>query len=337
MLVLWSCFNYFDYGSIHILGRPSRSFSLKNLLSKGLAWLVGLGSVLPYSPFLFGNIWRAKKKLHLLVQIVLILVILSAVLIFWGVYIGKLDDSITFKCLLSLFLGNGIAVILLLLNEFKRNFGELLEGADHSILILYLWLFSGALFIIFFSPFIATRHILLVIVPITLLLGRFIKTHRSVFWSAMALLLSIFLTLGLGISDWLWADYYREKAALIRSELPSKADIYFTGHYGWQWYAKQNGMQQLEALNPQIRAGAYLVYPEGIFQQRLDIISSNLRLEVVKEYAESPSTLTFFKTDRGRFYRSSVKKLPWLINWHPFDKIVVYQVQTIEGRGQLNE
>jgi hypothetical protein len=96
-------------------------------------------------------------------------------------------------------------------------------------------------------------------------------------------------------------------------------------------------MQQLEALNPQIRAGAYLVYPEGIFQQRLDIISSNLRLEVVKEYAESPSTLTFFKTDRGRFYRSSVKKLPWLINWHPFDKIVVYQVQTIEGRGQLNE
>ena len=335
MLILWSCFNYLDYGSIHILGRPSPPFSLKSLLDMGLAWLVGLGSILPYSPFFFGNLWHTKKKLHLFIQIALILILLSSALIFFGAYIGKLDDSIISKYLLSLFLGNGIAVALLLLNEFKRNFGEFFVEANHSILILYLWIFSGALFIIFFSPFIATRHILLVIVPITLLLAHFIVTHVSVYWSATALLLSIFLTLALGISDRTWANYYREKAALIKSELPNKANVYFTGHYGWQWYAKQNGMKQLEALNPQIQAGDYLVHADYTIRQRLDKIPPNLHLEVVKEYTDPPNALTFFKT--ARLYRNSFKKLPWTINWHPFDKIVVYQVRTIDGWLQLDE
>lgn len=332
MLIFWSYFNYLDYGSIHILERPSQPFSLKHLLDMGLAWLVGLGSILAYSPLFFGNLWRTRKKLHRLVQIALILITLSSVLIFSGVYIGKLDDSITFKYLLSLFLGNGIAVSLLLLYELKKNLGGLLVEANHSILILYLWLFSGALFIILFSPFMATRHILLVIVPITLLLAHFIEIHRSFFWSSTAFFLSIVLTLSLGISDLIWANYYKEKAALIKSELPSKANIYFTGHWGWQWYAKQNGMRQLEALYPQIQSGDYLVYPKGIHQQRLDKIPSNLHLKVLKEYTESPSILTFFKTDRARFYSSGFKKLPWVINWYPFDKIIVYQVQALEGR-----
>jgi hypothetical protein len=243
-------------------------------------------------------------------------------------------SSLAFKFLLSLFLGNGIAVTLLLLNEFKRNFGGFLVETNYSILILYLWLSSGALFVIFFAPFMATRHILLVIVPITLLLANFIETHFSIFWSSLAFISTIFLTLSLGISDRIWANYYKEKAELIKSELPSKANIYFTGHWGWQWYAKQNGMQQLEALNPQIQLGDYLVYPEGIHQQTLDNIPSNLHLNVVKEYNESPSTLTFFKTDHARFYSSSFKKLPWVINWHPFDKIIVYQVQTLKSRQQ---
>lgn len=334
MLILWSFFNYLDYGSIHILGRSSLSFSFKNLLAMTFDWFVALGSILPYSPFFFGNIWRTSKKWNLFVQIALILILIISALTFLGVFLGKLDDSLTFKFLQSLFLGNGIAVVLLLLNEFRSNYGKLLIEDNHPILILYLWLFSIGLFIILFSPFMATRHVLLVIVPLTLLIARFIETNLSVFWSATAVLLTVVLTLGLGISDRIWANYYREKAALIRSELPSKANIYFTGHWGWQWYAKKNGMQQLDSLNPQIQEGDYLAYPSRIHQQSLDKILSNYSLKVVKEYIEPPSALTFFKTDRGRFYASSFFRLPWIINWHPFDKIVLYQAQTVEREKQ---
>lgn len=335
MLLLYSYFNYLDYGSIHILERPSQPFSLNDLRDMGLAWLVGLGSILAYSPLFFGNLWYTRKKLHWSIQIASILILLSSALIFLGIYIGKLDDSETSKYFLSpLFLGNGIACSLLLLYEFKKNLRGFLLEANHSILILYLWLFSGALFIIFFSPFMATRHILLVIVPITLLLAHFIEIHHSFFWSVTAFLLSTFLALSLGISDLIWANYYREKAALIKSELPSKTNIYFSGHWGWQWYAKQNGMQQLEALNPQIQPGDYLVYPTGIAQQRLDRIPSNLYLKAIKKYIEPPSILTFFKTDRARFYVSSFEDVPWVINRHPFDEIIVYQVQALEDRKQ---
>lgn len=331
MLMAWSLFNYLDYGSIHILDRPTQPFSARLILGMGAAWLVGLGSIFAYSPLFFGNLWRPKQKLHRFVNLSLILVILSSVLVFAGAYTGQLDDAFLYQLLAALFLGNGISISFLLLHKFKKNLGVILAEKNHTILILYFWVAFGTLFIIFFSPFVATRHLLLVIVPITMILAHYINTDRSALWSATSLLLSVFLTLSLGISDRHWANYYRSQAALIKSELPSEARVYFSGHWGWQWYAKQNGMLELEGLNPQLQPGDYLVRPNHIHQQRRDKIPANLQLKVLKEYSEPASAFTFFKTDRGRFYSSSFEHLPWVINWHPFDRIVVYQVQARQG------
>ena len=334
MLILWSGFNYFDYGAIHIFDRPSPPFSWKRVGEMVLSWLVCVGSILPYSIIYFAHLWQTKKSLNLLFQIALILILISSALVIAGVYFGKLDEGKGLKCLLLLFLGNGIAITFLSISKFVGSLQTLFVKANRPILLLYLWLFSGAFFIILFAPFMATRHVLLVIVPITLLLAHFLETRLSFFWSITALLLTIFLTLSLGISDRIWANYYREKAALIRNELPNEANVYFTGHWGWQWYAKKNGMHQLEALNPQIQPGDYLIYPQDIHQQSLNKIPSELQLKVVREYTQPPSTLTFFKTDRARFYSSSFSKLPWIVNWHPFAPIVVYRVEVSAAQQQ---
>jgi hypothetical protein len=330
MLILWSYWNYIDYGSIHIFARQSHPFSWRTIVQMGLAWLVCLGSILPYSLIYFRIFWHIKHTSNLIVLKYLILT--STVMIISWLYVRNIDVPTIERLFLFLFLGNGITVTLMLLRSFWGILGAMCTKEQQPILLLYLWSGFGTVFIILFTPFMATRHVLLVIVPISLLLAHFIDTP-SFAWRAIMLLLTAALTLALGISDRVWANFYREKAALIRNELPSEANVYFTGHWGWQWYAEQNGMKQLEALSPQIQPGDYLVYPEGIHQQTLEKIPPALRLKIVKKYTEPYSVFTFFSTrDGARFYSSSFLKSPWIVTYNPIDPIIVYRIEAGTGR-----
>ncbi|MEH2464364.1 glycosyltransferase family 39 protein [Nostoc sp.] len=329
MLIIWSCFNYLDYGSIHIFDRPSKDFSLRRVIEMALSFLLCLGGILPYSPIYLRNLWH-KKKLNLLIKITLVIILIFSAIIIAGVYMRRIGEPIINNYLVFLFYGNGIAVTILLSKFFLRNLETIFAENGKTILLLYLWIFFGALFTIIFAPFMATRHVLLVIVPITLLLLYFTERSHSLGWNITMLLSTALLTLVLSISDRIWANFYREKAALIRNELPSEANVYFTGHWGWQWYAKKNGMKQLEALNPRVQPGDYLVYPEGIHQQTLENIPPEFQLKVVKKYTAKRTRAIFFST-RGEaaiFYLSDFLSPPWTVTWHPIPPIVVYRIET---------
>ncbi|MDI6808053.1 MAG: glycosyltransferase family 39 protein [Candidatus Eisenbacteria bacterium] len=328
ILVLWSCFNYWDYGSIHILDRPSRLFGGKGFTDMGLAWLACLGAILTFSPIYLRNLWHTMKLLNAGVRTALILALISLAVMIVGVYLGAANEYIIRRLLCMLFLVNGIGIVLLACGSFLRNLKTIFTETREITLLLYLWLVSGALFTVFLAPFIATRHVLLVIVPLCLVLARFLEVRPSFSWNAGMLLLTILITSALGLSDRIWADFYKEKAALIRSELPGGANIYFSGHWGWQWYAGQNGMKQLEALNPQLEQGDYLAYPEGIHQQSLTKISQNLQLKVVKKYTEPASPFTVFSTrDGGGFYISTFSNPPWALSRKPIAPIVLYRAE----------
>jgi hypothetical protein len=325
MLILWSCWNYFDYGSFHILARESKPFSRRRLLEMAASWLICMGAILPYSLIYFRSSFKLQRK-NFSNNAKWLLVILAAVS-FAALHLHKLDVSRTEKIFLLLFFTNGTAIVLTLLWFFLRDFVHNRSHQQQPILLLYLWIAAGGLFIILYAPFMATRHVLLVIVPVSLLLARFVD-RPSFAWRSAMLLLTASLTLALGVSDWTWANFYREKAAEIRHELPANANIYFTGHWGWQWYAKQNGMKQLEALNPQLEIGDYLVYPEAIHQQTLKNIPPDRQLTVHKKYTEPFSLRTFFSTrDGARFYSSSIYQAPWAISFYSIPPIVVYRVE----------
>src|SRR6185436_16179838 len=89
--------------------------------------------------------------------------------------------------------------------------GLLLFSPDFIIL---LFLGSLSAFVILYAPFMATRHVLLII-PFFLLFAHE-QIHSAGFWfNRLSILLSCFLGLALGISDWMYADYYRQMAARI--------------------------------------------------------------------------------------------------------------------------
>lgn len=323
ILLTWSLFNYLDYGAFHLLDRPISSFNFGKLATMFLSWLICLGSVVVYAPIFLCEIHSKTSKLSATIRNLtfLVFVISLAVLLFAST--GLISEFLVDKFLKLLFLCNGSMITLLLAYYFVVNLRPLLNGSNPPILLSYLWFALATVFIIFFSPFMATRHILLVLIPASLILFYYSKANSFPFGRAIGLGLSLALTIALGLSDRVWANFYREKAALIRKDLPN-ANIYFTGHWGWQWYAKKAGMVQLESFNPQVKPGDYLVYPHGIDQQRLDLIAFPLRPRA--KYIGKPSIFSFFKTDQGRFYSSNWNVLPWTVSKRPFDQIDVYKV-----------
>jgi hypothetical protein len=325
MLILWSCWNYLDYGSVHMLGRRPIPFSWNELAQMSVSWLICLGAILPYSLIYFRRNSELRSKTFS-TSAKWLVVILTA-MFFAALHLHKLDVSRMEKIFLLLFFTNGIAIVLTLLWCFLRDWFQTCSQQQQAILTLYLWIAVGGSFVVLYAPFMATRHVLLVIVPLSLLLARFVDP-ASLAWRSAMLLLTASLSLVLSVSDWTWANFYREKAVAIRRELPATANVYFTGHWGWQWYAKQNGMKELEALNPQLEIGDYLVYPVGVDNQPLKNIPADRQLTLQKIYTEPFSLLTFFSTgDNARFYASDTQQGPWVISFHAIPPIVVFQVK----------
>jgi 4-amino-4-deoxy-L-arabinose transferase-like glycosyltransferase len=325
MLILWSCWNYLDYGSVHMLGRRPIPFSWNELAQMSVSWLICLGAILPYSLIYFRRNSELRSKTFS-TSAKWLVVVLTA-MFFAALHLHKLDVSRMEKIFLLLFFTNGIAIVLTLLWCFLRDWFQTRSQQQQAILTLYLWIAVGGSFVVLYAPFMATRHVLLVIVPLSLLLARFVDP-ASLAWRSAMLLLTASLSLVLSVSDWTWANFYREKAVAIRRELPATANVYFTGHWGWQWYAKQNGMKELEALNPQLEIGDYLVYPVGVDNQPLKNIPADRQLTLQKIYTEPFSLLTFFSTgDNARFYASDTQQGPWVISFHAIPPIVVFQVK----------
>lgn len=325
MLILWSCWNYLDYGSVHMLGRRPIPFSWNELAQMSVSWLICLGAILPYSLIYFRRNSELRSKTFS-TSAKWLVVVLTA-MFFAALHLHKLDVSRMEKIFLLLFFTNGIAIVLTLLWCFLRDWFQTRSQQQQAILTLYLWIAVGGSFVVLYAPFMATRHVLLVIVPLSLLLARFVDP-ASLAWRSAMLLLTASLSLVLSVSDWTWANFYREKAVAIRRELPATANVYFTGHWGWQWYAKQNGMKELEALNPQLEIGDYLVYPVGVDNQPLKNIPADRQLTLQKIYTEPFSLLTFFSTgDNARFYASDTQQGPWVISFQAIPPIVVFQVK----------
>jgi hypothetical protein len=144
-----------------------------------------------------------------------------------------------------------------------------------------------------------------VIPPLILILGSRLAEYTPRIWLTTSIALTFILTSTLVISDWQFAEYYRQQAKTIKGSLHTDNTVWFTGHWGWQWYAKRNGLKQLESLTPQAVPGDLLIYPTGIHQQK---INPDLVMSLQGEITGSKSWLPI---DSKAIYFSSYGTIPW--------------------------
>ena len=121
-------------------------------------------------------------------------------------------------------------------------------------------------------------------------------------------MVTLFLGVAIGVSDWHYAEFYKQKAAEIKElRLPNRT--WAVGHWGWQWYATRNGMKVYERDSNQVAVGDFLIIPKNVARQD---VHPGLVLNPVDTLFDPPNIATFFSVNNeASMYSSRFKKPAW--------------------------
>ncbi|NLF00634.1 MAG: hypothetical protein GX601_06610 [Anaerolineales bacterium] len=340
VLAAWSALNYYDYGGFHMLQRVeggATRLDIETISRQALEWTATLGAV---APSVLG-FWvsHPRKRTRIIVAAVGVVAgVLMATVIsppvpwesyapYWGVFMG----------LGALALG---LVVRSIADGLARPRALQQPGVAQDTLILTLWILAAAGFIILWTPFMAARHVLLALPPILLLLGRHAARlgvrpgAPGLAWGGLAL--TALLGLTLAVSDYGYAHIYRVYARRIPSELPADARIWYAGHWGWQWYANQAGMQQLDVMRSPLREGDYLVVPLGNCPQIIPT-ADQTEFELVRQIDVPAGPSTWLRTMTaqpwGGLYAATLVNYgpPWHFSTKPLETFLIYRVVAPPG------
>jgi 4-amino-4-deoxy-L-arabinose transferase-like glycosyltransferase len=312
LLILWSTWNYFEFGAIHITNRDKGSPHIKYLWM----YFMTLGAITVIPMSLIGII----KNQHILKFVSIILILFFPILVI-SLYFINYNKPILDQWLIYWFILNGIVITFMLLFSFitqmRTNSKEYLTSANF-IFCLVAGGFSA--FVILFAPFMASRHLLLVIPFILLILNNKLFLHLAPVRIAL-ITTTIILGILLGISDWMYADYYRKLAASINKH---ENNQWFAGHWGWQYYAGNAGLKQFNGLESEILRDDLVYIPKNISQQSFP---ETITMEIIDKKWLEPNFLTFVSGHEQAGLYSTLLKYPvWTFSKTPVDTLFVYRV-----------
>ncbi|HOZ84896.1 MAG TPA: glycosyltransferase family 39 protein [Niabella sp.] len=315
-IVLWSCWNYWEFGGIHLLGRSAKpKFSRLEML---WSYFSCMGCLVAFSLILFEHF--SKKGLKQTNVFKLSGILFMSVLIIYFLPI-RFEKYIT-HTLEILFVLNGLFIIYFLKKFASKSIKQsktsaFLQTDNGSALILIICI---SMFTILFAPFIAPRHLLLII-PFILLLASEAVAKSSKAVTIFSLTVSFLLSTLLAISDWKYADFYRKTAIEIGEKMPGNARVWATGTGGWQWYARQNKMHQYILNYSDVQTGDYILVAKGLPHYRID---NNLKYTHLGKMVQSQDPFTFFSVNRGfSMYHTNFGLPSWTLSKQSTDTIYV--------------
>lgn len=324
-LVLWSVFNYLDYGGLHLFERRAGVIDLPWRVPE---LVVMLGAVAPFTPAFVPALARRRIGWLLLAGsvvggLVSLLLPLPAA--------SEPCSRGGYAVLRALFVANGLLLIALCVDA---GLGAIRRPERRARgLMLILLLVTVTAFVAALSPFMAARHLLVVVALALLLLADGIEPAADGPWRAVGLVATIALGLTLGVSDWRYADVYRAAAARIDADLSRTGDrrgtVWFLGHWGWQWYAARAGMRQYDAATSRLRPGDVLVVPSYVQREGLRPGQERQLEPQARVLAIDSDELTFVRTGwpcAGYYALALTDAVPWTVSEMPLERFVIVRV-----------
>ncbi|MBN8612628.1 MAG: glycosyltransferase family 39 protein [Deltaproteobacteria bacterium] len=193
---------------------------------------------------------------------------------------------------------------------------------------LALWLGVGACAAIGLAPFLAARHVLLVLAPAWLLLARaeLLVVPRV---RTAALVLGSAIGIAAAIADHRMATVYAEQAPRLHDQARRGAPtgrVYAVGHWGWQEHARAAGLDTYLPGTTDLAIGDVLIEPEGVHAQRI-LEADRARLEALDTLDVDAGPLDLVRTlvDREGLYVSWLG-LPWSLRTDRVERFVVHSV-----------
>jgi hypothetical protein len=174
-----------------------------------------------------------------------------------------------------------IGTVVMVIGRLRRGQGRgdasLPWGGRRPDRFLMLWLFVELVGYFLISPFPAARRLQDLMVVITLIVGRLAaQTCRSRQRRTLVHAVTVFgIALGLLYYAVDLCEAYAPKRAMaaaqrhVRVQAPEAGPtIWYTGHWGFQFYAEQAGMRSLLPDQSLLHRGDWLVIPDGRFSQQ---------------------------------------------------------------------
>jgi hypothetical protein len=312
-LLLWSFWNHLEYGSVHMINRPKEDYDSLRWLSLGGT----LGSMTFFTPILLYHYFPFRIVKYLLLGSFIFFISTVPV-----VYYGLWKEVSYNKFLNDFFIYTGFLniiffLIAVLLKIYKEGF-SFFKTPDCTFAMIIGGLL---LFMLFFAPFFATRHFLLII-PFLLIFFRDMLEKSKSMLSGIVIIFSVMIGLLLGISDWVYADFYRKAALKINR---NETSVWSLGHWGWQWYSQRAGMKiYSKGSNDKVNENDIIVYPNAVAKQELN---PNITLTKIDSVVHSPSLLSFFFCANGAsMYHSSYRKPAWSLSRAKTDVVYICRV-----------
>jgi 4-amino-4-deoxy-L-arabinose transferase-like glycosyltransferase len=329
IVLLWSAFNYWDYGGIHMLTRmDARGF--RNVLDPR-KWVLDLGAAAPFA-FALAGAWLQRKNPSL--GRVATLTLFVGVAAFLAIVVGSLRGIVTTDisdvAFVAFFVASGSIAIVLAISGLPR-LREPMHAPVVARWMLAYWAAGASAFIVLLAPFIAMRHVLLALPAVVLLALAGIPGRPSAGWTAAALLTAFLSTSVVASADRWYAGIYRGEASRLRDALPASARVWTTGHWGWQWYAAKNGMMQVIPGQSHLAVDDFIVYPEHVHRQPLpaDVVTTSVETIPV---APTNWVRTFASPNAGFYATSAFEQLPWAVRREPIETFRVLRVEAVHER-----
>jgi hypothetical protein len=313
-LCLWSLWNDLEYGGIHLIGRPRKAFNIEDVW----AFIGTLGSISFFSILIVQHFLNKKIS-----NILLVLSIISFIILIIMFQMKIINEDFINKHIHTLFMVIGVITIISVIYKsiyilfIKKNTNKL----KYKFLII-TQVIGITLFINLYAPFIATRHLLLIL-PFILILFEEEINKCGLFFENLLILKTIVFGILIGVSDYCYADFYRKKAAEIqfRGHI-----VWSTGHWGWQWYAKKAGMKiYSQDEDWKVKKGDLLIIPKNIAKQT---INENILLDTIGYKTEQYNFLTLISGKNfASLYNTFYKKPAWSLSKSTIDTIFICRVK----------
>jgi hypothetical protein len=139
------------------------------------------------------------------------------------------------------------------------------------------------------------------------------------------------LSLWIAASDFDWANSYRERANLIAEKNEKNRKIWFTGHWGWQYYLEKIGALPLPTdISPKEGPkddDLFVTDKNATAQPLPNYLFPYLKLLEFTPFESHWSIRTMSPQARAGFYSNSFGPLPYTISRVPPEYFATYQVE----------
>lgn len=227
---------------------------------------------------------------------------------------------------LGIFISGGISLLAI-------AFLDLIHRKDADSSLLFVWFMGTFVFAAFINWTTAARSILPLVPAAGILIARRIEQHKSGKRISLRRIFTPLIGAAVVALAVTWADYSlansgRQAAAdILDKYINRKESIWFSGHWGFQYYMQNSGARPFDRDLSIPAAGDILVVPSN----NTNVVELPSQLVRLHEVLEVPSggrwiTTMSLKTGAG-FYSDTWGPLPFAVGSVPLEQYHVFEVR----------